>query len=41
MNISVINVKWGGKFEYIGRKYGGFNGSVLGNRFVIGKDGSR
>ena len=26
---------------YVGRKVGGLRGSVLGNRFVVGKDGNR
>jgi len=39
--INVINVKWGGEFVYIGRSFGGFKGSVLGNRFKIGVDGDR
>ncbi len=27
--------------EYVGRSCGGWRGSVLGNRFVVGRDGSR
>jgi Domain of unknown function (DUF4326) len=43
MSLSVVNGKLVG-FEngiYVGRKCAGLKGSVLGNPFVIGKDGSR
>ena len=41
--IRVINVKneYSGDMVYIGRKCGKYRGSVLGNRFKIGKDGDR
>lgn len=44
--ISVINLKGkrGIRIEnlvYIGRRFGGYEGSVLGNRFKSGRDGSR
>jgi len=44
--ISVINLKGKGvmessNFVYIGRKFGEYEGSVLGNRFKSGRDGSR
>ena len=44
--ISVINLKGkrGIRIEnlvYIGRRFGGYEGSVLGNKFKSGRDGSR
>ena len=44
--ISVINLKGKGVMKsrnlvYIGRRFGGYEGSVLGNKFKSGRDGSR
>jgi hypothetical protein len=40
--IKVMNVKsYKGDGIYIGREYGGYKGSVLGNQFHIGMDGNR
>ncbi len=41
--IRVINVKneYSGDMLYIGRKSGKYRGSVLGNRYIIGRDGDR
>lgn len=39
--ISVRGIKNREGIEYVGRSCAGWRGSVLANRFVIGKDGSR
>lgn len=41
--IKLVNVKFGklGGVVYVGRKCGGYGGSVLGNPFKIGVDGDR